>query len=114
MVSYILKAFNFFERVGIMQECKIGLKDYIAQAEGNIVSDMDGEKVMLSIKNGKYYNLGTIGGVIWDHLQKPILLEELISKLQNELPNQFDVFQRLRLIEYGYVNQYDTKGKFFQ
>ena len=84
MVSYILKAFNFFERVGIMQECKIGLKDYIAQAEGNIVSDMDGEKVMLSIKNGKYYNLGTIGGVIWDHLQKPILLEELISKLQNE------------------------------
>ena len=67
-----------------MQECKIGLKDYIAQAEGNIVSDMDGEKVMLSIKNGKYYNLGTIGGVIWDHLQKPILVEELISKLQSE------------------------------
>ena len=67
-----------------MQECKIGLKDYIAQAEGNIVSDMDGEKVMLSIKNGKYYNLGTIGGVIWDYLQKPILVEELISKLQSE------------------------------
>ena len=67
-----------------MQECKIGLKDYIAQTEGNIVSDMDGEKVMLSIKNGKYYNLGTIGGVIWDHLQKPILVDDLIRKLQSE------------------------------
>jgi len=32
--------------------------------EGNIVSNMDGEKVMLSIKNGKYYNLGEIGGFI--------------------------------------------------
>lgn len=67
-----------------MQECKISLKDYIVQAEGNIVSDMDGEKVMLSIKNGKYYNLGTVGGVIWDHLQKPILVEDLISRLQSE------------------------------
>ena len=67
-----------------MQECKIGLKDYIAQAEGNIVSDMDGEKVMLSIKNGKYYNLGTIGGVIWDYLHKPILVDDLITKLQSE------------------------------
>ena len=27
---------------------------------------MDGEKVMLSINNGKYYNLGEIGGDIWE------------------------------------------------
>ena len=67
-----------------MQECKISLRDHITQAEGNIVSDMDGEKVMLSIKNGKYYNLGTIGGVIWDYIQKPILVEDLIAKLQSE------------------------------
>ena len=67
-----------------MQECKISLRDCITQAEGNIVSDMDGEKVMLSIKNGKYYNLGTIGGVIWDYIQKPIHVDDLIAKLQNE------------------------------
>ncbi|MBD3107700.1 lasso peptide biosynthesis PqqD family chaperone [Bacillus sp. AGMB 02131] len=67
-----------------MQECKISLKDCITQAEGNIVSDMDGEKVMLSIKNGKYYNLGTIGGVIWDYIHKPIQVDALIAKLQNE------------------------------
>ena len=30
------------------------------QKEGNVVSDMDGEKVMLSIHNGKYYNLGEV------------------------------------------------------
>ena len=27
---------------------------------------MGGEKVMLSVKNGKYYNLGEIGGEIWE------------------------------------------------
>ena len=34
--------------------------------KGNIVSDMGGEKVMLSIENGKYYNLGEMGGEIWE------------------------------------------------
>lgn len=42
----------------MIQESKIDVNHVIVQVEGNIVSDMDGEKVMLSIKNGKYYNLG--------------------------------------------------------
>lgn len=50
------------EKDKLMKEGKINLDHYIVQSEGNIVSDMDGEKVMLSIKNGKYYNLGKIGG----------------------------------------------------
>ncbi|MFS0879283.1 PqqD family protein [Bacillus sp. 7586-K] len=56
---------------------------YIKQKEGNIVSDMDGEKVMLSISNGKYYNLGKIGGVIWDLIEKPISYLELVDSLVN-------------------------------
>ncbi|MGN7941330.1 lasso peptide biosynthesis PqqD family chaperone [Virgibacillus sp. 6R] len=56
---------------------------YIKQKEGNIVSDMDGEKVMLSILNGKYYNLGKIGGVIWDLIEKPISYPELVDSLVN-------------------------------
>jgi len=56
---------------------------YIKQKEGNIVSDMDGEKVMLSISNGKYYNLGKIGGVIWDLIEKPMSYLELVDSLVN-------------------------------
>ena len=44
----------------------ISLNDEVSQREGNIVSDMGGEKVMLSINNGKYYNLGEMGGEIWE------------------------------------------------
>lgn len=62
----------------------IALENRITQKEGNIVSDMDGEKVMLSIENGKYYNLGAIGGVIWDYLKEPTTVKELIVKLQSE------------------------------
>ena len=37
---------------------------------------MDGEKVMLSIEKGKYYNLGLLGGVIWELIESPITGEE--------------------------------------
>jgi hypothetical protein len=66
---------------------KISLDSIIVQSPGNIISDMDGETVMLSIDNGKYYNLGEIGGYIWNIIKTPIYINELISKLTNE----FDV-----------------------
>lgn len=56
----------------------------VRQGEGNIVSDMGGETVMLSIENGKYYNLGEIGGVIWDLLKDPISISNLIDSLLSE------------------------------
>ncbi|MGE7663651.1 lasso peptide biosynthesis PqqD family chaperone [Peribacillus sp. NPDC097197] len=56
----------------------------IQQVPGNLVSDMAGEKVMLSIKNGKYYNLGETGGEIWELLSKPISIQKLILTLQSQ------------------------------
>lgn len=53
-------------------------KQLISQVQGHIVSDMNGEKVMLSVENGKYYNLGRIGGDIWEFISSPITLEDLV------------------------------------
>lgn len=57
---------------------------YIVQAKGNIVSDMGGEKVMMNIRNGNYYNLGRIGGRIWELLRDPITAAELVETLMSE------------------------------
>ena len=65
----------------------ISLATSVVHAEGHIVSDMGGEKVMLSIANGKYYNLGTVGGTIWEYMNEPISVEQLVDKLMME----FDV-----------------------
>ncbi|MFK9117570.1 lasso peptide biosynthesis PqqD family chaperone [Peribacillus frigoritolerans] len=64
-------------------------KHLYSQSPGNIVSDMDGEKVMLSVQKGKYYNLGELGGEIWDLLKEPITIHELVTTLQS----QYDVAQ---------------------
>src|SRR5689334_19196889 len=53
----------------------------VKQVKGNIVSDMGGEKVMLSVENGKYYNLGEIGGIIWDLIEERILVNQLVDDL---------------------------------
>lgn len=85
----------------------ISINDTVSQVDGNMVSDMDGEKVMLSIQNGKYYNLGEIGGEIWECLKEPISINDLILSLlaqydveENECRDHVFVFLN-SLIEEG-------------
>ncbi len=61
----------------------INARKYV-QKDGNVVSDMDGEKVMLSVHNGKYYNLGEVGGLIWELMSEPKSISELVDQLTEE------------------------------
>lgn len=56
----------------------------VVQEQGNIVSDMDGDKVMMNITNGNYYNLGQIGGRIWELIAAPVSVGEVVSALMTE------------------------------
>ncbi|MFP4025897.1 MAG: lasso peptide biosynthesis PqqD family chaperone [Thiohalospira sp.] len=44
-----------------------------------LASDIDGEKVMMSIQQGEYYGLGKTGSFIWDHIEKPIAIHDLVG-----------------------------------
>ncbi|MFE4121375.1 lasso peptide biosynthesis PqqD family chaperone [Priestia sp. YIM B13486] len=65
-------------------------KHVVIQSEGNIVSDMGNEKVMLNIENGKYYNLGEIGGDIWESISKPTQVNELVNHILKKYDVQTD------------------------
>jgi hypothetical protein len=71
-----------------MNPTLINLNSIITQNHGNIVSDMDGEKVIFSVPNGKYYNLGSIGGRIWELINTPISGNDLVNLLVNEFEVQ--------------------------
>lgn len=64
-----------------MPTLNVTLDSKVVQGKGNIVSDMDGSKVMLSIENGKYYNLGSIGGDIWDLISEPTQVKNVVENL---------------------------------
>ena len=49
-----------------------------------MAADMDGSTVMMDIHTGKYYNLGAVGGVIWELLEQPVNVETLIGKLMEK------------------------------
>ncbi|MGG4489208.1 lasso peptide biosynthesis PqqD family chaperone [Metabacillus idriensis] len=64
-----------------MQTFNLELQSIVCQKPGFIVSDMDGDKVMMSVENGKYYSLGYVGGDIWDIISEPIVIEKIIEKI---------------------------------
>jgi len=67
-----------------MNQSIISIERTVGQYPGNIVSDMDGEKVMLNLQNGKYYNLGSVGGRIWELVEKPVSVQQVVSRLMLE------------------------------
>lgn len=62
----------------------IGIEDLIMRKNQYLTSDMDGERVMMSIESGKYYNLGGIGGRVWDMMETPIVIRQIIEHLLQE------------------------------
>ena len=49
--------------------------------------DLNGEAVILNMKNGKYYGVNTVGATIWEVIQKPASFEDVKSTVLME----FDV-----------------------
>jgi hypothetical protein len=60
---------------------EINLQSIISAKKEIVAADMDGDTVMMSVAAGKYYNLGTTGGMIWKMLESPISVATLITKL---------------------------------
>ncbi|MEM4997243.1 lasso peptide biosynthesis PqqD family chaperone [Priestia sp. SB1] len=92
-----------------MTKIKITQNTLVSQKQGNIVSDMDGEKVMLSIQSGKYFNLGAVGGEIWELIQEPTSVHNLVTTVcslydvsQDECERQVTMFLK-QLSEEGII-----------
>lgn len=66
---------------------KISLDSTISQIDDIVASDIDNEKVMMSIEKGEYFGLEPIGSRIWELLAEPVKVSAIIDAL---LPN-FDI-----------------------
>ena len=64
-----------------MKKKEITTETVISQIEEVVAGDIDGETVMMSVENGKYYGLDDIGSRIWELIKKPIKVSDLIDTL---------------------------------
>lgn len=56
----------------------------IQRTEGHLATDMDGDKVLLSLSSGKYYNMGKLGGIIWERTASPVTRRDIVAQLLKE------------------------------
>lgn len=56
----------------------------LKRKSGLMTANMNGSAVMMDIATGKYYNLGETGGRIWEILEQPATLSDLIQTLTAE------------------------------
>ncbi len=56
----------------------------IKAIEGHLFSEMKGEGVILSLKNGKYYGVNAVGASIWKAIQSSSTFQEIQSSVMRE------------------------------
>jgi hypothetical protein len=70
-----------------MKSKSVTLKTVVSQSTDIVASDIDDEKVMMSIEKGQYYGLDPIATCVWNLMEKPVTVSDLIDALLLE----FDV-----------------------
>lgn len=56
----------------------------VAQTMDLVAAEMDGETVMMNIESGKYFGLDTIGSRIWELIDSPRMVAEVVGILVQE------------------------------
>ena len=63
---------------------KLTLQHIIMRNPDMLASAMDEEIVMMSIQRGEYYGLDKVGSRIWNLIEKPICVNDMITLLLDE------------------------------
>jgi hypothetical protein len=59
-------------------------QQYYTTIKEHLYSDLEGEAVILSLKNGKYYGINGVGACIWKAMENPANLREIQSAVMRE------------------------------
>jgi hypothetical protein len=63
---------------------KISIYSTLVVADDVVSCDLDGEAAILNLKDGVYYGLDPVGAKIWNLIQKPIRLNDVVEIIWDE------------------------------
>ena len=63
---------------------KILIDSTVIVADNVVSCDLDGEAAILNIKDGVYYSLDPVGAKIWNLIQKPMSLNDVVEMILDE------------------------------
>lgn len=67
-----------------MKHHQLSLASVVCQAHETLSSAVDGETVLLSIKNSKYYGMDSVATKIWNLSTQPIKVADIVQILRTE------------------------------
>jgi hypothetical protein len=62
----------------------INMNTIVIQSSEIDTTDIDGEKAMMNLKKGQYFVLNGVGSRIWDIINRPCYVKEIVSDLMKE------------------------------
>ncbi len=72
---------------------KISNKTTVVVAEDIISCELEGEAAILNMSDGTYYGLNPIGSKIWNWIQKPTKLDEIVTLVMKEYEVDTEICQ---------------------
>ena len=84
--------------------------------EEHLFSNLEGEAVLLNLKNGKYYGLNLVGVAVWERLQQPTTLPEIQAGILEEFNVTPEICRRevldflSRMFDENLIEVVDEKG----
>lgn len=82
-VQYLEDSFGGKAKLLVPTENAATNRLFVAIKE-HLYSDLNGDAVILSMKNGKYYGLNEVGRHIWNVIKSPANLKEIQAKILDE------------------------------
>ena len=80
----------------ITEQTKVGITSDQVSSEF-----LDGELVILGLKEGTYYGLNQVGARVWQVIEKPVFVKDLVDKLIEEydVPRETCTAEVLNLLQ---------------
>ena len=62
----------------------LSLLSKVQQSPGVLFNQVDDDLVMMDVKSGNYFGINPVGAEIWNKMQEPITVQEIINQLLAE------------------------------
>lgn len=62
----------------------ISISSVVCHREDIDTTDLDGDKVMMDLEKGQYFALNSVASMIWDKIEKPMSVEQIVEMLLKE------------------------------
>ena len=62
----------------------LNLDSIVSYREDIDTTDIDGDKVMMDLEKGQYFALNSVGSRIWEEIQSPVKISEVVNTLLSE------------------------------